>query len=189
MNNIFLDSLVSNSPYTINSAATVWGDAKRTSVETWDDGNVNSGDGWSSTWTVEFEYIWTGGSSTSIDIWSEICGDGIRFSLISTYWDDKNTINGDGCSSTWTVESGFTWTGGSSTSKDTWTEICGDGVRFNTISTYWDDKNLINGDGCTSTWNIESGYTCKGGSKTSKDIWTAGIIYYLQNLLFYLILI
>ena len=28
-----------------------------------------------------------------------------------------------------------------------WTEIWGDGKRFNTISTYWDDGNKINGDG------------------------------------------
>ena len=138
MNNIFLPSLVSNSPYTINSAATVWGDGKRTGVETWDDGNVNSGDGWSSTWTVE---------------------------------------------------TGFTWTGGSSTTNDNWTEICGDGIRLNTNSTYWDDGNTKNGDGCSSTCNIESGYACKGGSATSKDIWTTGITYYLQNLLFYPILI
>ena len=170
MNNIFLPSLVSNSPYTINSAATVWGDGKRTGVETWDDANVNSGDGWSSTWTVESGYIWTGGSSTTKDVWSEMCGDGVRFNLISTYWDDKNTINGDGCSSTWTVESGFTWTGGSSTTKDTWTEICGDGVKFNTISTYWDDKNLVNKDGCSSSWTVETGFTWSGGSSSSKDI-------------------
>ena len=134
MNNIFLASLVSNSPYIINSAATVCGDGKRTGVETWDDGKVNSGDGWSSTWTVESGYIWTGGSSTT---------------------------------------------------KDVWTEICGDGIRFNSISTYWDDKNTINGDGWSSTCNIESGYICTGGSLTSKDIWTSGIKYYQQNLLFY----
>ena len=30
----------------------------------------------------------------------------------------------------------------------TGTEICGDGIRFNTNSTPWDDGNLINGDGC-----------------------------------------
>ena len=72
MNNIFLPSLVSNSPYTINSAATVWGDGKRTGVETWDDGNVISGDGWSSTWTVESGFTWTGGSSSSKDICSII---------------------------------------------------------------------------------------------------------------------
>ena len=29
---------------------------------------------------------------------------------------------------TGTVEAGWAWTGGSSTSKDTWSEICGDGV-------------------------------------------------------------
>ena len=28
----------------------------------------------------------------------------------------------------WAIESGWTWTGGSTTSKDTWTEIWGDGA-------------------------------------------------------------
>ena len=27
----------------------------------------------------------------------------------------------------WAIETGWTWTGGSSTSKDTWTEVWGDG--------------------------------------------------------------
>ena len=72
MKNIFLPSLVSNSPYTINSAATVWGDGKRTGVETWDDGNVNSGDGWSSAWIIESGYTWSRRSSTSKDICSII---------------------------------------------------------------------------------------------------------------------
>ena len=45
------------------------------------------------------------------------CGDGYRVG--SEAWDDSNTTPNDGCSATCTVESGYTWTGGSSTSKDT----------------------------------------------------------------------
>ena len=121
MSNVFLPTLVSNSPYTINFASEVWGDQRRTGTETCDDGNIASGDGCSSNWTVETGYICTGGSSTSKDTWTEICGDGIRFNSISTYWDDGNTKNGDGWSSTWKIESGYTWSGGSSSSSK---DIC-----------------------------------------------------------------
>ena len=183
MSNVFLPNLVSSSPYTINVALTVWGDQLRTGTETCDDGNTASGDGCSSTWTVESGYACMGGSSTSKDTWIEIWGDGIRFNSILIYWDDGNTASGDGCSSTWTVESGYTWIGGTSTTKDIWTEICGDGIRFNKISTYWDDGNIVSGDGCNSTWTLESDYKWSGGSTTSKDIWSkieAGINLVLE---------
>ena len=45
------------------------------------------------------------------------CGDGYRVG--SEAWDDSNTTPNDGCSAACTVESGYTWTGGSGTSKDT----------------------------------------------------------------------
>ena len=60
-------------------------------------------------------------SVTVTPIW----GDGLKIS--PEQWDDNNTDNGDGCSSGWNIESGWSWLGGSSSSKDTWTEICGDG--------------------------------------------------------------
>ena len=65
--NIFLTSLVANSPYAIITTANVWGDARRTGSEAWDDGNISNGDGCSSTWTVESGYKCTGGSITSKD--------------------------------------------------------------------------------------------------------------------------
>ena len=118
MSSVFLPNLVSNSPYTINVALTVWGDQLMTGTETCDDGNTISRDGCSSTWTVESGYACIGGSSTSKDTWTEIWGDGIRFNSNLTYWDDGNTINRDGCSSTWIIESGYKWSGGNNTSKD-----------------------------------------------------------------------
>ena len=136
-----------------------------------DDANVISGDGWSELWVVESGWSWAGGSATTKDICSEICGDGKRFSTLSTSWDDGNTINGDGCSSSWVIEVGWNWSGGTPTTKDTWTEVWGDGKRFNSISTYWDDGNTINGDGWSSTCSIETGFVCNGGSTTSIDIW------------------
>ena len=35
-----------------------------------------------------------------------------------------------------------------------------------------DDRNNINGDGCSSDCKIENDYTCYGGSPNSKDICT-----------------
>ena len=39
-------------------------------------------------------------------------------------------------------------------------EICGDGLLMG--ENECDDSNLINGDGCSSTCKIETGYECKG---------------------------
>ena len=52
--------------------STDWGNGKRDGTEEWDDGNNMSSDGWSSSWTIESGYAWTGGSSTTKDIWSKI---------------------------------------------------------------------------------------------------------------------
>ena len=152
----------------------IWGDGIRFNVVStyWDDGNTISGDGWSSTCIKEIGWNWSGGSMTSKDSCSEIWGDGIRFNTISSYWDDGNIISGDGCSSIWAKESGWIWSGGTSNSKDICNEICGDGVRFNALTTYWDDGNTLNGDGWNSLWGVETGYSCTGGSTSSKDICT-----------------
>ena len=152
----------------------IWGDGKKYgSLSTsWDDGNTNNGDGWSMTWSVETGWIWSGGSSTSKDTWTEICGDGKRFNIISTYWDDGNTINGDGWSSLWTKETGWTCSGGTSTSKDICNDICGDGKKYTSLSTFWDDGNTVNNDGCNSVCAVESGWTWTGGTSTTKDMWS-----------------
>lgn len=44
--------------------------------------------------------------------------------------DDGNTVNGDGCSSTCTIESGYTCGGGTLFTADTCKEICGDGKNL-----------------------------------------------------------
>ena len=173
------------------------GDGFRVSTEAWDDGNTSSGDGCSSSCAIETNYVWSGGSSTSKDTctacsagyyqntgktaWETHWGDGLRVG--SEGWDDQNTSNGDGCSSTCTIESNSACSGGSSTSKDTWSiwsagyspnngktacqTVCGDGLRAGAESC--DDQNTNNGDGCSSTWSIESNYICNGGSTTNKD--------------------
>ena len=161
-----------------SSTKDIWidicGDGKTyTTLSTfWDDGNVVSGDGWSSSWNKETGWMWNGGTKTTPDSCSEIWGDGIRFNSISTYCDDGNLQDGDGCSSTWAKEVGWLWSGGSSSVKDSWSEICGDGIKFNSISSYWDDGNNYSGDGCSLSCAIESKWTWTGGSSTTKDIWT-----------------
>ena len=87
-----------------------------------------------------------------------------------SFWDDGNKINGDGWNTNCTFEAGWTWSGGSATTKDTWSEICGDGIRFHDNSTYCDDGNLINGDGWSSLWEVEYGFKCDGKILTSKSI-------------------
>jgi proprotein convertase subtilisin/kexin type 5 len=46
-------------------------------------------------------------------------------------------------------------------------EICGDGKRYEYDC---DDGNTINGDGCNDQCQIETGYTCGGGTTTSKSV-------------------
>jgi cysteine-rich repeat protein len=142
--------------------ATTWfetcGDGVRFSSSGWDDGNNIDGDGWSSTCSVEPGWSCFGGSSTISDSCQEICGDGIRFNSNSTYWDDGNALNGDGCNSSCHVEHGYECYGGSSTNPDIWLVSWGDGVRYYADEAYWDDGNSINGDGCNSEWTIENGW-------------------------------
>ena len=119
--NLYLPNLVGASPYNIKIVDSICGDKFRTGTEAWDDGNKINGDGWSSIWSTESGWTWSGGSHLNKDICNEICGDGARFNTITSYWDDGNKNNEDGWSNTCSVENGFSWSGGSSTSKDKWT--------------------------------------------------------------------
>ena len=158
---------------TKDTCTEIWGDGMRfnTNSTYWDDGNTKNGDGCNSSWTIETGWICTGGNSSTKDTCTEKWGDGIRFNTKSTYWDDGNTIDGDGCSSVWSVEVGWGWIGGTSLTTDK-CEYCGDGKRIYSYQNYWDDGNAINNDGCSSVWHVENGWTWAGGSQTSKDIWT-----------------
>ena len=51
-------------------------------------------------------------------------------------------------------------------------EICGDGLKF--VSDC-DDGNNQDGDGCSSTCEIEQGWTCNGGSPRQKDLCARGL--------------
>ena len=84
--NLFLPSLVGSSPYNIQISEVVWGDGFKSKTEKWDDSNKTSGDGWSSNWTVETGWTWSGGSNATPDVCKEIWGDWIRFNTILKIW-------------------------------------------------------------------------------------------------------
>ena len=74
---------------------------------------------------------------------TETCGDGFNHHHFDC--DDGNTNNGDGCSSTCTIETYWTCTGGSPTTADTCYAICGDGRTLGTETC--DDGNRNHYDG------------------------------------------
>ena len=135
-----------NTGYSSNAGSAVcnpiWGDGMKQTEEGWDDGNLNDGDGWSSTCTVEDGFSCIGGSPSAKDIWGEVCGDGKVIHDTEENWDDSNLIDGDGWSSICTVERGWVWNGGTSISHDIWRTQWGDGIILPPIEE-WDDKNVI----------------------------------------------
>ena len=84
-------------------------------------------------------------------------------------------MNGDGWNSNCSIELGWNWSGGTKTTKDKWNEIWGDGIKFNTLNSYCDDGNILNGDGWNSNCSIESGYKWSGGSSVLNDVWSISI--------------
>ncbi|OGJ69128.1 hypothetical protein A3H90_00610 [Candidatus Peribacteria bacterium RIFCSPLOWO2_02_FULL_55_36] len=86
--------------------------------------------------------------------------DGTKISLEGC--DDGNETNGDGCSSTCMVESGWTCT---TASPSVCSATCGDGLKKG--SEGCDDGNTTNVDGCNSSCTVESGYTCTGQGSDS----------------------
>jgi cysteine-rich repeat protein len=49
-------------------------------------------------------------------------------------------------------------------------EICGDGKKYTSDC---DDGNNVDGDGCSKDCNVEVGFSCYGGSPSTKDTCTA----------------
>ena len=49
------------------------------------------------------------------------------------------------------------------------TEKCGDGIRYSLDPNACDDNNVINGDGCSSSCQIEPNYVCKRLNSTNPD--------------------
>lgn len=48
-------------------------------------------------------------------------------------------------------------------------EYCGDGIRVS-ATVECDDGNFDDGDGCSSTCTIESGWSCSGGDSSNPDV-------------------
>lgn len=171
---------IANTPAT--SWASIWGDGLRVGLEEWDDQNTISGDGCSNTWAIESGWSCLGGSLSSRDTCSEICGDGkVIIRSPSTHWDDQNTVVNDGWDANCITETGWSWTGGSASTKDTCIDIWGDGkVMRRSTSNYCDDTNTIDNDGCSSECLTETGWTCSGGNistqDTCTDIWGDGMV-------------
>jgi cysteine-rich repeat protein len=161
----------------LGSVCSVWGDGIKLIGEGWDDGNVSPGDGWDGGWNVEIGWTWNGGTYTTQDSWTVVCGNGILTVPVET-WDDGNTVSDDGWSDLWQLEPYFDWTNDFLINPaTTWFETCGDGVRFSPSG--WDDGNLVDGDGWSSSCSVELGYQWSGGSPTSPDtcliVWGDGI--------------
>ena len=181
-----LETLVEDTPLPSNEtdeAATlafvppvhVCGNGVRSTAEACDDKNTVGGDGCSALCTIEegFDCISTtdvdGGSGVGgLDACTPICGDGKRFPWIATdQCDDNNTVSGDGCSASCTIEVGYQCSGGGPFAADSCAPVCGDGRRVG--SEKCDDGNRLSLDGCDTGCAIEPGYTCSGGSSTSND--------------------
>jgi fibro-slime domain-containing protein len=84
------------------------------------------------------------------------CGDG-RLDF-GEYCDDGNTANLDGCSSTCTLEPGYTCSAPGV--KCTLVAFCGDGKLSVANGEGCDDGNLVGGDGCSQACVIEADYAC-----------------------------
>ena len=177
----------------------VWGDGVRTTEEECDDGDTDSNDGCSSSWTIEDAYACDRASFTDPDT-CQLCtdiggkpstdkcsciaewGDGFKHS--TEQWEDGNINFNDGCSATCTIEEGYEWSGGSVSGTDTctlWTDgtspnddkdscIVQCGDGLKHGEEIWDDGNTDSTiDGCSSTCTIDDGHICTGGSISSPD--------------------
>ena len=140
--------------------------------EACDDGNNTDGDGCTASCAVAPGFQCNGSPSACFptgDGGPVLCGNGIVQTGESC--DDKNTTNGDGCSSNCASEPGYSCTGNPSLCNITVATICGNGSME--ASEVCDDGNTQNGDGCSFNCTVETGYSC-GGSPTSLCTQTGG---------------
>ena len=122
-----------------------------------DDGNAISGDGCSSACQIEASYYTCtvpGKPCTN----NARCGDGMLEGTETC--DDGNTTSGDGCSNTCQVESGWQCR----QAGKACVPLCGDSIMTSnasgTVAETCDDGNTTSGDGCSSTCQIEPGWSC-----------------------------
>jgi cysteine-rich repeat protein len=121
---------------------------------------VYSGGPSQGSWTLNV-YDDTSGDLGSLTMWRlamcvapTLCGDGVVDGAEAC--DDGNNTNNDGCSSTCTLEAGFSCAG---TAPTVCSAICNDGL---VVGTECEDGNAVDGDGCTAGCVVEAGYACFG---------------------------
>jgi fibro-slime domain-containing protein len=152
----------------------VCGDGIVEAGEQCDDGNTVPGDGCNGVCQIEpgYECPAAGGKCVLI----ATCGNGVLDP--GEGCDDGNLKPGDGCSSSCQVEPGWRCTNpplasdagaGDSGSGDGGAklgpsvcvqDVCGDGIVETDIGETCDDGNTKSGDGCSSTCELERGWTC-----------------------------
>lgn len=83
--------------------------------------------------------------------------------------DDRNSADGDGCSSQCQVEAGWTcvYSGGKSACSPL---ACGNGVVEPEYGEACDDGGRVSGDGCSANCRIESGWNCTQKDETGKSV-------------------
>ena len=142
--------------------------------ENWDDKNVVSGDGCSSTCQVENGYQWSQNPTNSISVCTKSWGNGKIDS--SEQWDDGNVINTDGWNDTCQIEEGYEWTILTSKGNMSYcSRVCGNSKID--AGEQWDDGNYNLGDGWNAQWGLESGYKWDNFSNKSSfwyPIWGDG---------------
>ena len=159
------------------------GDGILQSLEACDDGNAVSGDGCSETCSAiedGYECPVAGRLCSKIDTnppgpdTKEECGNGILEA--NEGCDDKNTNNGDGCSSQCNIEEGYTCPTPGEPCIQNQEEIlatCGNGIVDDYESC--DDGNREDGDGCAhNCLEIEDGYYCPTGGGKCTQIGSCG---------------
>ena len=134
-----------------------------------DDANSLLGDCCSSSCIVELGYACSRIDNTSAnpDVCSLLCGNGALDD--SEDCDDNNLLNNDGCDASCKVEEGYDCQRLDNTSinPDICTLLCGNGALE--PSEECDDYNTLDGDGCTSTCIVESGYSCSRIDNTAAN--------------------
>ncbi|TSC22940.1 DUF4215 domain-containing protein [Corallococcus sp. Z5C101001] len=133
-------------PVLARQSSALMGDGRLQPGEQCDDGNTVSGDGCSSTGTVEPGYLCNvPGNPCSL---ASLCGNNVTDS--GELCDDGNTVdNGNGCSATCDLS------------------LCGNGTFDNRqypsfAQEVCDDGNRFEGDGCSRQCEVEPGFACAG---------------------------
>jgi cysteine-rich repeat protein len=114
---------------------------------------------------------WTcsGGSPTTADVCTPLCGN-VRNGAEAC--DDGNPNNGDGCSSSCTIETGFNCVLGALNTATMCTPICNDGKRVQ--GEVCDDSNFAvlnhGGVGCIACASVSQYWSCTGGTTTTPDV-------------------